>query len=320
MLKKVKIKSLFIFSLIFISILVVVFGVVLLFFAKNTLETSLINRGKTEIASLMHVWVDSHIPIETFSEPDVTKTQPVFDKYFHEIKTDEMLRIKVWDKNARIISANDPTIVGKTFSDHQLFQKAIKGETVVELKPPIRPENIKEQGYGQLMEVYVPIVNSNGEVVGIVEVYTIVDNLNRQIFEAQKGLTFVLISISIPTIALLSTLFFGFYRKILHSIDTLVQYTKVIGGGQLDEKTNFQLNDELSEVAVAMEKMSNDLNNSLITKTQLEKQVKDRTGELQSKVEEVERINKLMVNRELQMLELKKEITHLKGLPENTSK
>jgi predicted nucleic acid-binding Zn-ribbon protein len=44
----------------------------------------------------------------------------------------------------------------------------------------------------------------------------------------------------------------------------------------------------------------------------LDQQVKDRTKELQKKVEELERANKLMVGREIRMLEIKKELDKIK--------
>ena len=44
----------------------------------------------------------------------------------------------------------------------------------------------------------------------------------------------------------------------------------------------------------------------------LEEQVKERTKKLEEKIEELERINRLTVGRELKMIELKKEIERLK--------
>jgi len=44
----------------------------------------------------------------------------------------------------------------------------------------------------------------------------------------------------------------------------------------------------------------------------LEEQVKERTQELQKKVESLDKMNRLMVGRELKMVELKKEIKELK--------
>jgi nitrate/nitrite-specific signal transduction histidine kinase len=44
----------------------------------------------------------------------------------------------------------------------------------------------------------------------------------------------------------------------------------------------------------------------------LDSQVREKTKKLQEKVEELERFNKLVIGRELKMLELKKEIEELK--------
>jgi flagellar hook-associated protein FlgK len=52
----------------------------------------------------------------------------------------------------------------------------------------------------------------------------------------------------------------------------------------------------------------------------LEQKVEQRTGELNSKLEELERMNKLMIGRELKMVEMKKEIEALKqSSPPNTT-
>ena len=193
-----------------------------------------------------------------------------------------------------------------------MFQEAIKGKVVAEIKSPVAKENIKEQGYGQLMEVYVPIINSEGEVVGIIETYTILDNLNTQIKNTQNDLIFKIIAVSVPLLGIMIGLFLLFYHNINHRIGRLIKFTRVLGSGRLSEKIDIRTNDELSEIAKAMNKMGNDLKESLITKNELEKQVKERTIELQTKIGEVEKMNKLMVGRELKIIELKKEITDLK--------
>lgn len=51
----------------------------------------------------------------------------------------------------------------------------------------------------------------------------------------------------------------------------------------------------------------------------LDEQVKIRTQELEKKIAELERANKLMVDREIRMAELKRELNQLKGLPATES-
>lgn len=50
---------------------------------------------------------------------------------------------------------------------------------------------------------------------------------------------------------------------------------------------------------------------------ELEHKVAERTGELASRVDELERLNKTMVGRELKMMELKKEIERIKKMSKN---
>jgi len=50
---------------------------------------------------------------------------------------------------------------------------------------------------------------------------------------------------------------------------------------------------------------------ALISRKELEEKIKEAIGELQEKVEELEKFHRLTVGRELKMVELKKEIEKL---------
>lgn len=317
MLKKLKIKTILIINLAITVTLVAIFSTFVLFSVSDVLKKSLIERGETEVAALISVQVRNHITEDIFSETDLTKTQNIFSSFFKEVKTNDILRIKAWDKNARVIAANDTSIIGKAFPKNEEFQEAIRGKVVSEIKEPLQAENVKEQGYKQLMEVYVPIFSSDGgsDVIGVIETYTILDSLNRQIDAAQRDLMIKVVTVSVPLILLLGALFFVLYRKVYNGITALSSFAKVLGSGKLSEKLNIQSEDELSEIAIAMNRMGDELNKSLSTKNELEEKLRSKLLEVQSKVDEVERMNKLMVNRELKMVEMKKEIAILKGVP-----
>lgn len=76
---------------------------------------------------------------------------------------------------------------------------------------------------------------------------------------------------------------------------------------------NVNSKDEIGRLAEAFRKMTIKLKQSYGS---LEEKVKERTSQLNAKIEESERLNKLMVGRELKMIELKKEIEQLKKPPE----
>ena len=85
----------------------------------------------------------------------------------------------------------------------------------------------------------------------------------------------------------------------------------------LDTKIDIKTNDEIGEIAHVFNNMTEDLEKSRKTLEEysktLEQKVQERTGELNSKVEELQRMNTIMVGRELKMTELKKEIEELKS-------
>lgn len=311
MLKKLNnltIRSVLLINLILSFLLVFIFCIFIVFSVRQVFRDSLIERGRHEVASWTKKQVDTHISREIFSENDLNKTQESFNSFFFNIDTDEILRIKVWDKNARIIASNDDSIVGLSFPDNALFKKAINGEIVAEIKSPVEPENIKEKGYGQLMEVYVPIESTSGEVIGVIETYTILDNLNKRITDAQLALVFQIMVIAIPFLILISILFWIFYSKIKYKINILKEAAKIIGSGCLDKNINIKQGDELFEIADAINKMCANLSETLVAKNELEKQVAERTKELKERADKIEKINALMIDRELKMIELKKEI------------
>lgn len=88
---------------------------------------------------------------------------------------------------------------------------------------------------------------------------------------------------------------------------------------KLSQKESIHLNllkdrtKELEEAKAGLEKKVKERTKELeLTKSRLEKKVKERTKELKSKLNKLEKFNKLTVNRELKMYELKKQNEDLK--------
>lgn len=86
--------------------------------------------------------------------------------------------------------------------------------------------------------------------------------------------------------------------------------------GNWDTKLDIQSNNELGDLVGAFNQMSGNLNDLY---GNLEQKVKERTEELavtedvlKKKVEDLGELNKLMVNRELKIVEMKTEIENLK--------
>jgi len=144
------------------------------------------------------------------------------------------------------------------------------------------------------------------------------------------------------------TLFFGAVlvgissRFLLSGLTKLFFTAKIVSGGDLSARTDIKSRDEIGQLAKIFNEMLSSIQQSQkelketdeelrsvnerleervtertseleALKADLENMVREQTEELKSKLDELERFKKLTVGRELQMLELKKEIARLKN-------
>ncbi len=146
-------------------------------------------------------------------------------------------------------------------------------------------------------------------------------DLKKQIIFTRIGVVTML-----PLVVIALSIFFS--KKITDPIKKLTEGAKSITSGNIGGALpEIKTGDEIEELATALEAMRK----SITTQTQelfelknsLEKKVEERTKEAaearklaESKLEETERLNKVMIDRELKMVELKKEIATLRGATE----
>jgi len=102
-------------------------------------------------------------------------------------------------------------------------------------------------------------------------------------------------------------------KRIIRPLLKLRDAVRHIGGGKLDVKIDISSVNEIGELAEDFNSMASRLR---MYTGELEAEVSERTSELNQKVSELERMNKLMVGRELRMVELKEEIKRLQTAKE----
>ncbi|KAB2944503.1 MAG: cell wall metabolism sensor histidine kinase WalK [Candidatus Methanoperedens sp.] len=132
------------------------------------------------------------------------KNKDTFEKYYQDVKTNEIVRIKIFDTNGNIIYSDIEDLVGQRFSDNKELNEALAGEIKVEIKRNLdKEENIFEKReYKALMEIYAPI-KMGSETVGVVEVYHTLDDIETQVNDSTKLVTsFIFIGFAIIYILL----------------------------------------------------------------------------------------------------------------------
>lgn len=130
---------------------------------------------------------------------DKDAQKKVFDVFWARTQSPDILRMKVWREDV-VLWSDVSEIIGQHFPDNDELKEAIiDKESKVEIDSPHRTENITEQQYGELFEVYVPIFDEKREVVGVIEVYSSTADMRE--FLEQKMIRQLLV-FGIPALSL----------------------------------------------------------------------------------------------------------------------
>jgi methyl-accepting chemotaxis protein len=103
-------------------------------------------------------------------------------------------------------------------------------------------------------------------------------------------------------------------KSISDPINRLNRDTKIIGSGNLDYKVAVTTNDEIGQLSIALNKMTEDLKNTIASRDELNKQIAERRKaeeNLQDKMRQLEIFNKAAVDRELKIIEMKRKVGEL---------
>ncbi len=163
-----------------------ILGAALVTAISYTVEDFMVARARNPTTELIEMRAQDHLTPEDFKTTTDCRKNANFRRYIEDILTSEVVKIKIYNTEGKIICSNDERLIGKTFKNNPDLQAALKGEKVVEINRNLeKEENIYEQGYRGLMEIYVPILAENGEIVGVVDVYQILDFLDDEIKKAK---------------------------------------------------------------------------------------------------------------------------------------
>lgn len=111
-------------------------------------------------------------------------------------KTDlgrQIVTIKVWGKDNRVLYSNSSSLVGRTFPSAEDLDKARKGEIVASISTLQEDENVEERRlYKSLLEIYIPIrLNGTDQIIAVAEFYKKVESLESDIAAAQRKSWFI---------------------------------------------------------------------------------------------------------------------------------
>jgi len=168
---------------------------------SQVIRQSYLDEQKRSIAQSVQRLANRFLSASDFQTANIQQVQTKFDHYRDEITTPDTVRIKIYSRDGTVLSSDQTELIGqKLFTDEpEELTAVLNGQILGNISRPDKSENQYEQGFTQLLEVYVPIVFDDVNVSGVVETYTQLSSLNRAITRSQiyaVSLTTVVISLA----------------------------------------------------------------------------------------------------------------------------
>ena len=130
----------------------------------------------------------------------------VFDRLIRDrVLSNRVVRVKIWSTTGTILYSDLATLIGLQFPLTAEGRQALTGNRVVaEVSELTKPENRFERGFGQLLEVYVPVLSASGHrlLFETYQVYGSISDDERRIwasfFPVLLGAILILFVVQVP--------------------------------------------------------------------------------------------------------------------------
>ncbi|HYE92760.1 MAG TPA: ATP-binding protein [Terriglobales bacterium] len=142
------------------------------------LRDDLLERERTQAAAALRREAYAAIQPDDFTTPETPEAQERFARLFERaLLNPEVLRVKIYDRDGRIVWSDEPRLVGRRFADNARLQAALAGATSAYLERSGGAENVFEKELETTLELYVPLTFApalapgTARVSGVIEVY-----------------------------------------------------------------------------------------------------------------------------------------------------
>jgi signal transduction histidine kinase len=128
-----------------------------------------------------------HLAAAETMSGDTLRTHPKTAEIKHLVKTItegvQILKVKIYSKDGLIVFSSNPADIGEDYSDSTAFQAAVReGRSSSELSFKDRFSAFSGEVFNRdIVETYLPRVSSEGDVIGVIELYSDVTDANERI-------------------------------------------------------------------------------------------------------------------------------------------
>lgn len=188
-------------------VIMVVLGVLLSWGISRVVRDQVLHEAVVGTVDILGGRVERRLTPQDLATPMSGERYAAFHSWVQEnIESPRIARIKIWDRQGRVIYSSDPAQVGQTYPIKAELKRALEGDTAGTISVPEGVENARERFLGTLIEVYTPIIFPNSkEVVGAFEIYQYYAPFAEAIANMQRT---IYLLVGVGVVLLYTSLFF----------------------------------------------------------------------------------------------------------------
>jgi len=205
------------------------------------LRDDILERERVHGANAIRIEAYGVLERDDFIRWQTPGAQERFERFFRRaFLSPDVLRVKLYDAERRIVWSDEPQLVGRRFSDNTRLAAALQGTTLVHLERATAAENLFERGFRETLELYVPLSASPGSapgtarVAGVVEVYK---DPSRALASLSRGRRIILTTSLAGALVLYGALFWvvrGASRRLRAQRDALARHAAALDAANRD--------------------------------------------------------------------------------------
>jgi diguanylate cyclase (GGDEF)-like protein/PAS domain S-box-containing protein len=156
--------------------------------------------------------VDPLLAERPFADP-TRSWASVDDQLARLVDSGRILRIKVWSEDGTVVASDLPALRGQAFPIDDDLAEALEGEVETGFTDADEAENEFEHGIADvLLEMYLPIREANGDVVGAYELYEDAAPILEAIDASRRDVLLIVGALALALLVLLLAAFSGASR------------------------------------------------------------------------------------------------------------
>lgn len=246
---------------------------------------------------------------EMFQNAQSEESQRKFSYYFDSLRAGDVIRLTFWDSNGIVLSSDLTSIIGKKAGRHPELYEVYQTRKPLFSEKKFDDNEPLQSSVSPLRIVLIPIMLEN-RFVGVIEIHMTNVVIGETIRRSVYSIAGLLLAMGV---LLIFSMIFVVRRVIVDPIQIISAASKKISDGDFGAVMDIHTSDEIGSLSKDFERMSQTLKGVIGELTEKKAAAENAEQELEKQIREMERMNLLMVGRELKMIELKKEIARLKG-------